>query len=57
MPLLPCHLMFGIERGDEIRDLIETATGLPCPCVRGLRCVLLEPLPEDAKVIPLADAG
>jgi hypothetical protein len=49
--------MFGIERGDEIRDLIETVTNMPCPCVRGLRCVLLEPLPEDAKVIPLAVAG
>lgn len=54
MPLLPCQLMFGIERGDQIRELIETATGEACPCIRGLRCVLLEPLESDAKVIPFA---
>jgi len=46
--------MFGIERGNQIRDLIEAATDAECPCVRGLRCVLLEPLDGDAKVIPFA---
>lgn len=57
MPLLPCQLMFGIERAAEVRELIETATGEDCPCLRGLRCILLDPLTADAKVIPLAVAG
>lgn len=54
MPVLPCQLMFGVERGEQIRGLIEDATGEACPCMRGLRCVLLRPQEENARVIPFA---
>ena len=39
--LLACQAMFGIERGNEIRELVETATGEPCPCLQNERCPLL----------------
>ena len=39
--------MFGLERGQQIVDLIEAATGQPCPCKQGNDCPLLGSRAED----------
>jgi hypothetical protein len=41
MPLLPCQAMFGLARGDQIIEMVEAATGGPCPCIQGLTCPLM----------------
>lgn len=30
--MMHCERLFGMKRGREIRELIEAATGEPCPC-------------------------
>lgn len=41
---LACQVLFGKERGDRIRELVEDSIGEVCPCLAGLRCPL-EPAP------------
>lgn len=43
-----CYELFGTERGREIHQLVEAATGKPCPCVVGDP----SPLAPAAKVKP-----
>jgi hypothetical protein len=38
--MLGCHKLFGHERGEEVREYIESLTGGPCPCRRGKVCPL-----------------
>ena len=40
MGALPCHIIFGVDRGTDIVDLVRRATGQDCPCQRGLPCPL-----------------
>lgn len=49
--LLTCHTIFGVQRGDELLELIEETTGQPCPCRRGQPCPLM---PNTAVVEPPA---
>ena len=35
-----CERLFGISRATEIRELIEQATGEPCPCLQLQPCPL-----------------
>jgi hypothetical protein len=39
-----CQRLFGSERGRVIIEMIEEVTGQPCPCKRGLRCLLTPPI-------------
>ena len=39
--LLPCQAMFGIERGNQMREIVEAATGGLCPCMRNQACPLM----------------
>ena len=41
-PLLPCEQHLGVDMGDEIQRLIESATNQPCPCRRGAVCPMLD---------------
>jgi hypothetical protein len=38
--MLGCHTLFGHERGEEIREYIESVVDGPCPCRTGRRCPL-----------------
>lgn len=41
MALLACEVLFGVERGGEVRALMVDLLGGPCPCVRAGVCPLL----------------
>jgi hypothetical protein len=41
-----CEALFGVERGQEIQALIESASGAPCPCKVGLACLLVAQVAE-----------
>lgn len=53
-----CDVIYGCKRGAEISAFLEAATGLPCPCKRGIPCPLM---PRDAEAVappvPRTDAG
>lgn len=53
--ILPCQAMFGLERGQQIVDLIESTTGDLCPCKRGIPCALLAP--PTAERLPILSAA
>ena len=36
-----CEVLFSSERAQAVQDLIEGATGRPCPCKQGKTCPLL----------------
>lgn len=36
-----CEILFDAKRAAGMREMIERATGLPCPCKRGEACMLL----------------
>jgi hypothetical protein len=36
-----CEVLFSSERAQAVQDLIEGATGKPCPCKQGKTCPLL----------------
>jgi hypothetical protein len=38
---LGCELVWTTDMGAQAQRMIEDATGLPCPCKRGLTCPLL----------------
>lgn len=38
---LGCVALFGVERGREIRAMVEKLTEALCPCVAGKLCPLL----------------
>lgn len=38
-----CEVIFGRERGEELRAYLEEALGEPCPCSQGRRCPLAPP--------------
>ena len=59
---LPCHILFGDARGEQIRAAVEEDTGCPCPCSQGSRCPLLGELqpatdPEHRLTQGLAATG
>lgn len=39
--LLTCEVIYGQERGRQLRACIEGATGQPCPCRQGQACPLM----------------
>lgn len=49
---LGCVALFGIERGREIRALIEKLTDSVCPCVAGKPCPLLPQASSSRKDSP-----
>ena len=55
LSILPCQAMFGLERGQQIVDLIESTTGELCPCKRGIPCALLAP--PTAERLPILSAA
>ena len=36
-----CEVAWDIETADRIQGLVEEATGMPCPCKRGLPCLVV----------------
>jgi hypothetical protein len=36
-----CEVLFSSERAQAVQELIEGATGKPCPCKQGMACPLL----------------
>jgi hypothetical protein len=46
-----CERIFGISGGLEVRDLIEKATGRPCPCTEGRACPLMPPVAVAAAAV------
>jgi hypothetical protein len=46
-----CEAIFGPEQARNIEDLVVSATGLSCPCMRHLPC----PLADDLGRNPLAE--
>lgn len=36
-----CEILLGQDRARDMQDLIEGATGAPCPCKQGFVCPLL----------------
>jgi hypothetical protein len=52
--MLECEVLFGVTRGREIQALIEKISGEPCPCKRGLGCLLAPP--EDSTEAELPHA-
>ena len=51
METLPCKVLFGETRGDEVIELVERVTGGPCPCRQGLPCPLLPNDPAGPSVL------
>jgi hypothetical protein len=45
-----CEILFEREQAQAMQDLIEGATGKPCPCKNGVACPLL---PKTGVVLPL----
>lgn len=43
--MLGCEVAFDAARAKRLQELIEDATGHPCPCRPGLSCPLLPPEP------------
>jgi hypothetical protein len=41
-----CEMVWDPVRAEQVRTIVESATGQPCPCKRGLPCpfVRLEPV-------------
>ena len=39
--MLGCEILFGVERGAEVRAVFEEAMGQQCPCTNGLACPLM----------------
>jgi hypothetical protein len=39
--LLVCEAIYGVERGIEVRAMVEGATGEACPCRQGRPCPLM----------------
>ena len=39
--ILICQGMYGMERGNQIRAIVEGAVEGPCPCLSGKRCPLV----------------
>ena len=36
-----CELLWDMERADQVQAVIESASGAPCPCMRGMHCPLV----------------
>ena len=49
-----CEVLFNSEQALHIQQLIETATGRPCPCKQGRTCPLLARQEVAASVEPAA---
>lgn len=39
--MLGCEVLYGRDKGAEVRALVERAIDGPCPCMLGLTCPLL----------------
>lgn len=50
-----CAQMFGAVRGQEICDMVEDATGEPCPCMTGGKCPLIAGQPVTLKLLTFRD--
>ena len=50
--MLGCEVLFGADRGAEVRAMYEKATEAVCPCSRGLKCPLFpaEKAPDLVKL-------
>lgn len=54
-----CEVLFGddVERAERVQDLIETATGRPCPCKGDAVCPLLSEVTLGHLVVRKVDAA
>lgn len=41
--MLGCEVLFGKERGREVRQMVERVIDGPCPCSRDRECPLIPP--------------
>lgn len=51
-----CQELFGIQRGQEVHELVEQSTGAPCPCLSGKSCPLVAAAPTDLVLRPRLSA-
>ena len=49
-----CEVLFSSKRAQAVQNLIEGATGKPCPCKQGMTCPLLPKVEKPAEVTPAA---
>lgn len=42
-----CEVIWDLATADKMQELIEGATGQPCPCKRGQRCMVI---PDDLQL-------
>lgn len=36
-----CELLWDVETADRLQEMVEQATGRPCPCMEGLKCPIV----------------
>jgi len=46
-----CEVLFDEERGLAVQELVEAATGEPCPCKQGRACPLLDLKIQPAQAV------
>ena len=44
-----CEVIWNMEKADRVQKMVESASGLPCPCAQGLVCPLM---PADVVLPP-----